>query len=85
MTGEKLAELVASLCDMLTNNLPSNILKASLSTISKLLDNDQICSLLSSQMPDNFCPAKLLKSLYHCEFLDRCNDVDHEEVVLLTI
>ena len=60
--------------------LPSNILKAALRTIKKLIENLTFRSQLKNQ---GFKAANLLKALYACQF--DSHDNDQEEVILLVI
>jgi hypothetical protein len=63
--------------------LPANILKAALNNITKLFDNDQVVEILNST--DKFQPLELFKVLEKSELIERFNEAELEEDILLTI
>jgi len=77
-----LKTLFESLIEVLRKDpvLPSNIVKAALRTMSKLLDHKHVSSEL---LKHKFEVSALLRALYECQ-LDS-HDQDQEEVILMTI
>jgi hypothetical protein len=63
--------------------LPANILKAALNNITKLFDNDLVVEILNST--DKFQPLELFKVLDKSELIERFNEAELEEDILLTI